>query len=118
MPRNLLDDILLRLQQQLLDRRKPLANLNPKAGILPFEVFELINAELEEMGQAKALALALDVIETVNLVRLLFDHALREQKVPQPVRRLVRLLQIPVLRAAASPRFSEWRMTRRPGASA
>jgi len=100
MPRNLLDDILLRLQQQLLDRRKPLANLNPKAGILPFEVFELINAELEEMGQAKPLALALDVIETVNLVRLLFDHALREQKVPQPVRRLVRLLQIPVLRAA------------------
>jgi hypothetical protein len=100
MPRNLLEEILLRLQQQLLDRKKPLANLNPKAGILPFEIFELINGELEEMGQTKPLALALDVIETVNLVRLLFDHALREQKVPQPVRRLVRLLQIPVLRAA------------------
>ena len=100
MPRNLLDEILLRLQQQLLDRKKPLANLNPKAGILPFEVFELINAELEEMGQAKSLALSLEVIETVNLVRLLFEHALRDQNVVQPVRRLVRLLQIPVLRAA------------------
>ncbi len=100
MPRTLLDEILLRLQQQLLDRKKPLANLNPKAGILPFEIFELINGELEEMGQTKPLALALDVIETVSLVRLLFDHALRDQKVVQPVRRLVRLLQIPVLRAA------------------
>ena len=100
MPRNLLDEILLRLQQQLLDRKKPLANLNPKAGILPFEIFELINAELEEMGQAKPLALSLEVIETVNLVRLLFEHALRDQNVVQPVRRLVRLLQIPVLRAA------------------
>jgi len=100
LPRNVLDQVLLTLQQQLLDRKRALSQMNPKGGVQPFEVFELINGSLEEMGYTKPMALTRDFIETANLVRLLFDMALRDPTVPLPVRRLARLLQIPVLRAA------------------
>lgn len=100
LPRSVLDDVLLGLQRAPVEGGKSLANLNPKAGILPFEVFELVNGALEELGHQKPMALTLEVIEAVNLVRLLFDRVLRDQRLAQPVRRLLRLLQIPVLRAA------------------
>src|SRR4030095_15934866 len=59
-----------------------------------------LNDTLSEMGYTRAMALPTDVVETVSLVRLLFEHALRDQQVAAPRRRLVRLLQIPLLRAA------------------
>ncbi len=100
MPKTLMDEILATLQRQLMDRKTQLGALNPRAGIQPFDVFELINAELEQLGFIRTMALPPDVIEGINLVRMLFEHALRDSQVPQPVRRIVRLLQIPLLRAA------------------
>jgi hypothetical protein len=100
MPRNVLDEVLQGLQQRLLDRTRPLPALNPKAGIQPLEMFELINESLAELGYKKPMALTGDVVETINLVRLLFEHSLRDARVAAPVRRLARLLQIPLLRAA------------------
>jgi len=100
MPRNVLDEVLSGLQKRLLDRTRPLPALNPKAGIQPLEMFELINEALAELGYKKPMALTGDVVETINLVRLLFEHSLRDAQVAAPVRRLARLLQIPLLRAA------------------
>lgn len=100
MPKAQMEEILAALQRQLLDRKTQIGALNPRAGIQPFDVFELINAELERLGFVRTMALPPDVIEGINLVRMLFEHALRDSQVPQPVRRIVRLLQIPLLRAA------------------
>lgn len=96
----LMDEVLATLQRQVMDRKTPLGTLDPRAGIQPFDVFELINAELERLGYVRAMALPLDTIECINLVRMLFEHVLRDPQMPQPVRRIVRLLQLPLLRAA------------------
>jgi hypothetical protein len=100
MPRALLDDVLMALQQQLLDRKKMLPALNPKGGIRPLPIYELVNDVLVSMGHTRAVAVTHDFAETINLVTMLFEHALADAQVPQPIRRLIRLLEIPVLRAA------------------
>jgi hypothetical protein len=61
---------------------------------------QLLNDTLAEMGYTRPMALPADVVETVGLVRLLVEHALRDPQVPSVVRRIQRLLQIPLLRAA------------------
>lgn len=99
-PQDLLDELLLGLQRAPVDGGKSLAGLNPKAGILPFEIYELLNASLAERGYQKPMAVPVDLIEAVNLVRLLFERVLRDQRIVPPARRLLRLLQIPLLRAA------------------
>lgn len=100
LPYGLLDEILLELQRNPGKLGRSQATLNPKAGVLPLEIYELVNAALVDMGQKQPLALTLDMIEAVNLVRLLFERVLRDPRVAQPVRRVLRLLQIPLLRAA------------------
>lgn len=100
MPRNLVDEVLESLQESMLDARKPLAALNPKAGIQPLDLVQLLNDTLAETGYTRPMALPADVVEAIGLVRLLFEHALRDAEVPAPVRRIQRLLQIPLLRAA------------------
>ncbi len=100
LPKALMDDVLATLQRQVMDRKTPLGTLDPRAGIQPFDVFELINAELERLGYVRTMALPPDTIECINLVRMLFEHVLRDPQMPQPVRRIVRLLQLPLLRAA------------------
>ena len=100
LPKALMDDVLATLQRQVMDRKTQLGALNPRAGIQPFDVFELINAELERLGYVRTMALPPDTIECINLVRMLFEHVLRDPQMPQAVRRIVRLLQLPLLRAA------------------
>lgn len=100
MPLNLLDELLAGLQKRLLDRNKPMPALNPKAGLMPLEMFELLSDQLAETGHRQPVALSMDHAENISLVALLFQHAMRDQRIPQPVRRLIRLLQIPLLRAA------------------
>ena len=100
LPGNLLDEILLDLQRDPLGQGRAQASLNPKAGVLPLEIYVLLNGALEDMGQQTPLALTMDMIEAVNLVRLLFERVLRDPRIAPPVLRLLRLLQIPVLRAA------------------
>ena len=99
-PQDLLDELLLGLQRAPVDGGKSLAGLNPKAGILPFEIYELLNASLAERGYQKPMAVPVDLIEAVNLVRLLFERVLRDQRIVSPARRLLRMLQIPLLRAS------------------
>jgi hypothetical protein len=100
MPRNLIDEMLETLQERLLDSKNPLAALNPRAGIQPLDLLQLVNDTLVEQGHTRPMALPGDVLEAVNLLRMLFEHALRNTQVPSSVRRLIRLLQVPMLRAA------------------
>jgi hypothetical protein len=100
MPRNLIDEMLETLQERLLDSKHPLAALNPRAGIQPLDMLQLINDTLVEAGHTRPMALPGDVLEAVNLLRMLFEHALRNAQVPAAIRRLIRLLQVPMLRAA------------------
>jgi hypothetical protein len=100
MPRNVIDEVLETLQERLLDSKRPLAALNPRSGIQPLDMLQLINDTLAESGHTRPMALPADVLESVNLMRMLFEHALRDQQVPPAVRRLMRLVQVPMLRAA------------------
>ena len=100
MPKNQLDELLRTVQQALLDRKSSLSILNPKLAPRPLEILELLNAEMQSQGYSRPSALPFDVVESVNLVKLLFEHALRDQQVPGPIRRLLVFLQLPLLRAA------------------
>lgn len=100
MPRNLVDDLLHDIQEELLDPEAIKAGLNARMPLQPLDVLQLINDGLQSSGQTRAMALPADVVEAIGLVRMLFEHLMRDAGVPMPVRRLTRLMQMPLLRAA------------------
>ncbi|MFM7275828.1 MAG: DUF1631 family protein, partial [Gammaproteobacteria bacterium] len=100
MPRNLVDDLLHDIQEDLLDPEAMEAGMNPRMPLQPLDVLQLINDGLKTAGHTRVMALPADVIEAISLVRVLFEHLARDAAVPLPVRRFTRLLQLPLLRAA------------------
>lgn len=102
MPRNVLINTLKDLQSRLLDRGRQLPAMTPRHGIAPFPLMELINDCLQEQGFNRAQALPYEDVESMKLVRLLFEAALNDPAVPGAVRKLIRLLHIPFVRAAIS----------------
>ena len=100
MPRSQLDEALLYVQESFLDPAKSLFSATAKGSVQALQIPELINEALAESGFSRPMSLHADVLETIGLIRALFDHALRDVRVPAAVRRISRLLQVPLLRAS------------------
>lgn len=100
MPRSQLDEALLYVQESFLDPAKSFFSATGKGGVQALQIPELINDALAESGFSRPMSLPADVMETIGLIRVLFDHALRDARVPAAVRRISRLLQVPLLRAS------------------
>ncbi len=100
MPRNQLEEALADLQESLLDPAKTFFSPNPRGGIQPLRIPELLNDALAEAGLKRAMSLPADVVEAMGLVKLLFEHALGDSRVPPAIRRVLRLLELPFLRLA------------------
>jgi len=100
MPRNQLEEALADLQESLLDPAKTFFSPNPKGGIQPLRIPELLNDALSEAGLKRPMSLSADVVEAMGLIKLLFEHALGDSRVPPAIRRVMRLLEVPFLRLA------------------
>lgn len=100
MPRDLVDDLLHDIQEELLDPDALTAAMTSRMPAQPLDVLQLINDNLKAAGQARVMALPAEALEAISLMRALFEHVTRDGSVPMPVRRLTRLLQLPMLRAA------------------
>jgi len=100
MPRNQLDETLLYVQESFLDPAKSFFSATAKGGVQALQIPELINDALADSGFSRPMSLPAEVMETIGLIRALFDHALRDVRVPTAVRRISRLLQVPLLRAS------------------
>ncbi len=100
MPRNQLEESLVYVQESLLDPARSFFSSNTKGGVQPLKVPELINEALTEAGFTRPMSLPADVLESMGLMRLLFEHTLRDARVPAAIRRTIRLLEVPLLRVA------------------
>jgi hypothetical protein len=100
MPRSQLDEALFSVQESILDPANAFFSSNPKGGVQLLRIQELLNDTLAESGASRPMSLPADVVEAMGLVRLLFEHALRDSRVPPAIRRIMRLLEVPFLRLA------------------
>jgi hypothetical protein len=100
MPRSQLDEALLYVQESFLDPAKSFFSATAKGSVQALQIPELINDALADSGFSRPMSLPAEVMETIGLIRALFDHALRDARVPAAVRRISRLLQVPLLRAS------------------
>lgn len=100
MPRNLVDDLLHDIQEDLLDPDRITAAMTSRMPLQPLDVLQLINDNLKDAGQTRVMSLPVDALEAISLMRALFEHLTRDDSVPLPVRRLTSLLHLPMLRAA------------------
>ena len=100
MPMNQLDAALAQVQENLLDPDNAFFSGNPKAGVQPLPVQELLNDALAASGVTRAMSLPVDAVEAMRMLRLLFEHVLRDNRMPPAMRRVIRLLEVPLLRVA------------------
>lgn len=100
MPMNQLDAALAHVQETLLDPDNAFFSGNPKAGLQPLPVQELLNDALSASGVTRAMSLPVDAIEAMRMLRLLFEHVLRDNRIAPAMRRVLRLLEVPLLRVA------------------
>ena len=104
MPRALLDELLQAVQNTLAEGGLEHRALRPELISVSLPVHELIQHEMEERDYERPMALPFDDAEIIGLVGKLFQHMLDNASVPSAIEPLLKLIQLPVLRAALKDR--------------
>ena len=100
MPKILLDELLEGAQGQLLNRKHAALLLNPRQLSMPLDIPVLLQEQLEILQYARAQAMPFEYSDTISKVYDLVSELLSDSRLPPAIQRIIKMLQLPLLRAA------------------